>query len=208
MGPPLCAADGNGSADLIAQYFLIDVLGSTSIGRACLQARQKFVYSQKMENPVNLKTLAQFILLGDPSLQPVRDDAQADAFSKYVDFREARGTRRVALGAAGKAAAGCSGFPGRKIISRNTKLHKLTLKMARQRGFKIDLRAVEAYEIKGHENYATEMKARDVKQRVYVATHREQTSKKKVVKGVPLTRILVAHTQDDSVTSVFEYIRR
>jgi hypothetical protein len=63
---------GNGSADLMVQYFLIDVLSGSSIGRACLYARQRFVQSQLMESPVNLKTLAQFLLLGDPSVQPVR----------------------------------------------------------------------------------------------------------------------------------------
>jgi hypothetical protein len=38
---------GNGSADLLAQYFLIDVLEGASLGRACLQARQKFVLGRK-----------------------------------------------------------------------------------------------------------------------------------------------------------------
>ncbi len=62
---------GNGAADLITQYFLQDILAGASIGRAALQARQKFVQNSGTMNPVDLKTLAQFYLLGDPSIHPV-----------------------------------------------------------------------------------------------------------------------------------------
>jgi len=60
----------NGQADLMAQEFVRNVIAGASSGRALLQARQTFVQSQMMSNPCNLKTLAQFLLLGDPSLQP------------------------------------------------------------------------------------------------------------------------------------------
>ena len=57
----------NGAADLICQYFLINVLEGASIGRAALLARQQFgAYSQM--DPLDLKTLAQFYFLGDPSV--------------------------------------------------------------------------------------------------------------------------------------------
>lgn len=199
--------DRNGSADLIAQYFLIEVLDNASSGRACLQARHKFVYSQKMHDPVNLKTLAQFILLGDPSLQPVRGEAETNAFSKHIDTREARRTRRIALAAAGQAAASCSSFPGKKIIDRDTPMHGLVREIARRRGLQVRPDAVDAYEVIGRENYGEEMKARDVKQRVFVATHHE-TASRKPVKGAPLTRILVAHAQNNHLTEIVEYVRR
>jgi hypothetical protein len=64
-------ADGNGAADLICQYFLLSVLEGASIGRAALLARQQFVERTAQMDPVDLKTLAQFCLLGDPSLHPV-----------------------------------------------------------------------------------------------------------------------------------------
>ncbi|NQT37744.1 MAG: hypothetical protein HQ581_09660 [Planctomycetes bacterium] len=64
-------AAGNGAADLITQYFLQDVLAGASLGRAALQARQKFVQNSGTMNPVDLKTLSQFYLLGDPSVHPV-----------------------------------------------------------------------------------------------------------------------------------------
>jgi hypothetical protein len=201
-------SEGNGSADLITQYFLIDVLAAASVGRACLQARQKFVHGQKMEDPVNLKTLAQFILLGDPSLQPVRGEAGTDDdFLSYLDFREARRVRRAALAASGKSAVDCSGFPGRQVKRGRTKLHRLVHRIARQKDFKTSLDAIEAYEIVGRDNYADEMKRRRLNQKVFMATHREVTQNKPA-KGVPLTRILVAHAQSDRLVGVFEYVRR
>ena len=64
-------ADTNGDADLLCQYFVEAVLGGASLGRATLEARQKFVRGVTVLSPVNTKTLAQFSFLGDPSIQPV-----------------------------------------------------------------------------------------------------------------------------------------
>jgi hypothetical protein len=66
-------ADTNGAADLICQYFLLNVLDGASIGRAALLARQQFVERTAQMDPIDLKTLAQFFLLGDPSVQPVEE---------------------------------------------------------------------------------------------------------------------------------------
>lgn len=66
-------ADGNGAADLICQYFLLNVLDGASIGRAALMARQQFVERNAQMDPIDLKTLAQFCLLGDPSVHPVEE---------------------------------------------------------------------------------------------------------------------------------------
>ncbi len=65
-GPP----DDNGAADLITQYFLKHVLAGASTGRAALQARQDFVLHASIVDPVDLKTLAQFSLMGDPAIHP------------------------------------------------------------------------------------------------------------------------------------------
>ena len=64
-------AEGNGQADLLCQYFLQNVLEGASLGRAALEARQKFVRTASPPDPFDLKTLAQFNLYGDPSLTPV-----------------------------------------------------------------------------------------------------------------------------------------
>ena len=60
--------DANAQADLLTQYFFENVLGGSSLGLALLDARIRFISTQRMSDPSNLKTLVQFLLLGDPSL--------------------------------------------------------------------------------------------------------------------------------------------
>lgn len=64
-------SSGNGAADLITQYFLINLLTNQSIGSAVLGARLRFANGQDMTKPTNLKTLASFNILGDPVMTPV-----------------------------------------------------------------------------------------------------------------------------------------
>ena len=62
---------GNAHADLICRYFFQHVLAGSSIGLATLQARQDYVANNSPLDTCSLKTLAQFLLLGDPSIHPV-----------------------------------------------------------------------------------------------------------------------------------------
>lgn len=71
----------NNNADLITRYFLKYMLEGYSSGHACLKARQDFVTYQKGQmippifhliSPMAQKTLAQFNLMGDPSIAPVQ----------------------------------------------------------------------------------------------------------------------------------------
>lgn len=64
-------ADSNGAADLICRYFLQQVLRGASLGRAALEARQEFALAGPGLDPVDMKTIAQFSLFGDPSIHPV-----------------------------------------------------------------------------------------------------------------------------------------
>jgi hypothetical protein len=64
-------ADSNANADLITQFFHRSVRGGASLGRAALEARQAFVQCTNIFDPADLKTLGQFVLLGDPSIHPV-----------------------------------------------------------------------------------------------------------------------------------------
>ncbi|MEO5899638.1 MAG: C25 family cysteine peptidase, partial [Ilumatobacteraceae bacterium] len=64
-------AVGNGTADVITRMFLEAVAGGASLGRAALTARQRYVAAAGTLAPTDLKTLAQFDLLGDPSVHPV-----------------------------------------------------------------------------------------------------------------------------------------
>jgi hypothetical protein len=74
-------ADSNALADLITQYFIKSILkGDVSTGRAFLEARQRFLTDSGPQlDPYELKTLAQFYLLGDPSVVPVKASAVAVA---------------------------------------------------------------------------------------------------------------------------------
>lgn len=97
-------SEGNGSADLVCQYFIQQVLAGSSLGRAALEARQKFAGARTHLDPYDLKTLAQFYLLGDPSAQPVSFSAHAltrtrafkKAFAETQD-RTVRALRRERL---------------------------------------------------------------------------------------------------------------
>jgi hypothetical protein len=60
----------NAYADVICRMFVAEVLGGASLGRAVLLARQQFVQSQSFLDPTDIKTLAQFNLLGDPAAVP------------------------------------------------------------------------------------------------------------------------------------------
>ena len=103
----------NDDADLICQYFLGRVLEGSSLGRAFLEARQRFVQTYQDLDPVSVKTIAQFTLLGDPSIQPVVRSAPSaisapglgpkarTSSSKIAASRTARRERRRALAVSG-----------------------------------------------------------------------------------------------------------
>lgn len=63
--------DSNGLADLICQSFLKHVLTGVSTGEASLKARLDYIRGLFFADPTDLKTIAQFNLIGDPSLFPV-----------------------------------------------------------------------------------------------------------------------------------------
>jgi hypothetical protein len=67
-------ATGNSHADVICQAFMVRLLTGASLGRAVAEARHDFIEGRTVLDPVDLKTLAQFLLLGDPSVRPVAPD--------------------------------------------------------------------------------------------------------------------------------------
>lgn len=83
-------ADSQGLADLITQYFIKNIINGASTGRALLQARQQFLSESGPHlDPYELKTVAQFYLLGDPSILPVIDDS----VKKVVSSNTVQNTR-------------------------------------------------------------------------------------------------------------------
>jgi hypothetical protein len=112
-------AVGNGAADIITQDFFRHVLSGASLGRAALQARQDYVLKHSVLDPVDLKTLAQFYLLGDPAVHPVvapsshaalpKSEAKS-RLSKVVARNVERATRREALLKNGLAIGAASNY--------------------------------------------------------------------------------------------------
>jgi hypothetical protein len=64
-------SEGNGAADWVCQFFIERVLNGASTGRATLEARIGFIWFATHLDPMDLKTLAQFNLMGDPSVTAV-----------------------------------------------------------------------------------------------------------------------------------------
>ncbi|MBS0032385.1 C25 family cysteine peptidase [Chitinophaga sp. 22321] len=98
-GPPT----GQGLADLLTQYFVINVLNGASTGRALLEARQRFLNEMGPTlDPYELKTAAQFYLLGDPSWQPVINNRDPSTTGTEQTFVNTLQNRRDNLEARGK----------------------------------------------------------------------------------------------------------
>ena len=112
-------SDTNDWADNLCQYFLESVLEGASLGRALLEARQRYIKNAPTPlGPVDLKTLAQFLLLGDPSIQAVQAApapslpkaitaslAHTKMYSAMISGRGSRISRRKDLIANGLALA-------------------------------------------------------------------------------------------------------
>ena len=131
--------EGNGAADLITQYFLIAVLGGASLGRAALVARQRFVEKTSELDPVDLKTLGQFNLLGDPSIHPAEVES-ATVVPKGVDTtqsdRQERRERRAKLRSAGELLQETKPTASRKAIGvrKSATVKKALANIAREAG--------------------------------------------------------------------------
>ena len=93
-------SEGNGQADLICQYFLDEVINGSSLGEAALRARHRFASAYTHLDPIDLKTMVQFFLLGDPSIYPVAAVAHGFAGTKaykriFKPYQNVRGTRML-----------------------------------------------------------------------------------------------------------------
>lgn len=88
-------AEGQGDADLLTQFFIQFVLRGHSVGRAFLQARQRFLtLAAPRINAVELKTISQFILLGDPSVHLVEKRHKSLAIEKGELLVESKGREK------------------------------------------------------------------------------------------------------------------
>ncbi len=112
-------SSGNGLADLLTQYFLLALLDGASVGRAALQARQRFVQQAGELDPYDLKTLGQFNVLGDPSIHPVvvpDPTGVPKGVAQDVANRQQRRERRAKLKLQGDFLQATKPTAARKVI--------------------------------------------------------------------------------------------
>jgi hypothetical protein len=76
-------------ADILCTEFLASLRAHATTGRALLEAQQRFLQLADAGDATNAKTLAQFLLLGDPSLRPYPAPPTATATRKMAGKREA-----------------------------------------------------------------------------------------------------------------------
>jgi len=174
-------ADGNGAADLITQYFLLAILDGASLGRAALLARQQFVAQTAELDPMDLKTLAQFNLLGDPSIHPARVPSATNVL-KGVDTdeseRQARRERRAKLRATGEMLQETKPTASRKAtkVRKSATVRKALRNIAREAGIgtKREFVAFDVKTPKGARQRGS--KAVPVAARYYVAVFRPKNA--------------------------------
>lgn len=214
----------NGQADLMAQFFIDAVLKGASTGRAMLQARQRFVSSQKMADPTNMKTLAQFVLYGDPSIVCVNALPPVGAavavgqaveevlttaktiFEKIIDRddeRSGRKARRIGLKGIGETLASSATHIG-EVVQASSIVRKRIQEIADARGFG----DIELFKVGGGRAFRQAAKAIRGNQQVAVAsqteTHYDERSGTKHL----VTRILVAQVLGDGIVAVNETVSR
>jgi len=129
------------AADLIVQYFLLEVLGGASLGRAALRARQRYVREIVDLDPTDLKTLAQFTLLGDPSVHPVRAAASpvgGSAADEDAGNRQRRRERRAKLASEGAhlQASRATAPKAAKLPSLAPKTRRALVRIAEEAGIR------------------------------------------------------------------------
>jgi Peptidase family C25 len=194
-GPP----NGNDAADLITQFFLMKILDGASSGRALLQARQRFIRDASMSDPANLKTIGQFLLLGDPSLQPCE---AAQPHGATVDGGAAIARRRMLLAADGKAAQRAATFPVRAKGKTAAMRSKPVATLVKKLGY--NLGKAVGYKVDGGSDIRFAMKSMRYAEEVVAVAKLAGKS------GGPAKRIklLVARVKGLKVSSYKEYVSR
>ena len=206
-------AAANGQADLITQYFLELVLSGASTGRAMLQARQRFVQTQTMSNPFNLKTLAQFVLYGDPSCHAVAiaspvdkpaagDPAPAQPKATPIDLENQRKVRRSELFSEGKAVASYATLPGKRIRSSSPAVRRFA-ELALSHGISAK---PSVFSVTGGAQFQLTAKQFDSERQVMVAIEKKEPAPEASLP--PSYRVMIGHVQGDGLFSVEEFESR
>jgi hypothetical protein len=194
-GPP----DGQGLADLICQYFVKNIHEGASAGRALLEARHKFL---NVNGPTldahELKTLAQFHLLGDPSITLIQKVQPKDVMNTIENRRMSLFNKGISIG---KIMAPC-----KKVLRRFPSRHKKKLnEVLKEAGF-ADVKKETIFETAVTANQATP----GMKKAFAGGKTRFRTYQKSGLKydGVRNIKALVVKENDEQVLGWKIYVSR
>jgi hypothetical protein len=174
-------AEGNGAADLITQYFLQEILDGASLGRATLLARQRFVRQTAELDPIDLKTLAQFYLLGDPSIHPTLKPS-ATSVPEGVDTKQSarldRQARRAKMRQEGELLQETKPTASRKAtrVKRSQTVREALANIAKKAGI-AEGKDFTAFSVQNPKALSQKgSKAAPVASRYYVAVYRPEAA--------------------------------
>jgi len=204
--PPGDPAFGNEHADVICRVFLEKVLEGCSLGRAALEARLAYARSVKRASPVLWKTLAQFHLLGDPSVHPVaggrperhRAVSAAQAHRQELERREHHRERDRREARAMEAAR-------EHFQEDELPPERMGEVLARAEALGVRNKAVRAFTLlSGSRKVAKgdpSLAARRQANQVLMVTEAFETERKRLRKRIPYSRfgLVIAHYRDGRI---------
>ncbi|MBO9732255.1 MAG: hypothetical protein J7623_26675 [Chitinophaga sp.] len=196
-GPPT----GQGLADLLTQYFVINVLNGASTGRALLEARQRFLHEMGPTlDPYELKTAAQFYLLGDPSWQPVINQKDPSTTAAEQPFVNTLQNRRDNLEARGKMLDDFIAVPHPSDDTHATDpaLHTAMHQLLDEKNFSGE-RAPKIF-VNRKKNHTDSNSMPSVKFHVF--------SESATVGEIPLTKVVVVKEKNNQILGYREYVSR
>lgn len=197
-------AKGNGLADLITQYFLTNVIKGSSTGEALLKARQRFLDEMGPTlDPYELKTLAQFYLLGDPSVKVVASPEAPALRGLGEPDANTRTNRRDGLEAKGLLLETFITTPQEIVVKpRHESSPKLVGDLLEQRGFSANatLRIFENAPKAAQTRSGIKAFAQPVKFHVYSESSQHGKFKH--------TKVLVVKERNNEIVGYREYVRK
>jgi hypothetical protein len=205
--------NGQGLADLITQYFIKNIQRGASNGRAFLEAQQKYItdcgrYMDRFE----LKTLCQFLLLGDPSVNPVIDMAliKANAKTKTVQDEEKkeiaeRKDRRMQLVAKGDMLGQLTNAPQEIKAVPAAALKRQIGEALKKYKYEAEDRSTDGFKPKPGQKGAKAIGVQPAEVRFHIFP---KVDDKKANKALSAGTVLVLKEIDGKITEVREYVRK
>ncbi|MES2776256.1 MAG: hypothetical protein V4722_18925 [Bacteroidota bacterium] len=206
-------ASGQGLADLITQYFIKNVQRGASAGRAFLEAQQKFITtSGRFIDRFELKTLCQFLLLADPSINPVIDTAliKANSSAKTIENKAQneisdRKERRAQLVAKGKMLGDVTNAPQQIKAVPPPALKKQINAVLNKYDYKPEDGSTDGFKPKAGPDGTKSigLSAKDIRFHIFPKVDDEKANK-----ALSAGTVLVLKEINGKITEVREYVRK